>query len=149
MTSSIKDRFKTNSRLASEGVNIRFSNLKNSDGTIPSFKITRSSGQNKKWLEDCRRINNKYLADKGVTELKDLSPEQVREINVISFCESVLVGWENFEPENDGVKLQYSKENAMKLFGNDDWRDFMDELTFQSNNIENFKAKLVEDITKN
>lgn len=146
---SIKDRFKTNSKAEKEGVGIKFNNDKNSDGTVPVFFVRRMSNQNKAYMEAIRKLNDSLLDRFGVTSLDELKFEEEKQVDLETFVDTILVGWENFEPEDDGVKVPYNRENALAIFGDEDYHGFYKEIVNQSINRNNFSYKKVDAVAKN
>lgn len=146
---SLRDAFKTDIKSASEGIEIKLNQFKNEDETVPTFKIAIKSAQNKKWLERARKVNSTLIAKYGVTNPEDLTAEQDREADVQLFVETILLGWENFEPDEDNVKLPYNKENAMKIFNDMQWHFLYQRLNTESSKQENFSFKMLDKIAKN
>ena len=145
---TLKRKFKTDSKSANEGIKIKYNDSPNSDGSIPVFTLARMSSQNKKYVTKLRNANETIQAKYGVTEMSKLSEDQDKEMSLELFVETVLLGWENFEIE-DGVKLEYSTENAKKVFGDPDWIDLYTDLKENALKQANFSKSLVESIAKN
>lgn len=145
----LKSVFKTNSEAANKGVDFKIMEAKNNDGTIPTFKIARRATQNKEWMKKLLEINDSVLKEYNVLDVKDLNPDQNYEIDIKTFCKTLLMGWENVQPEDDGVNLQFSEENAIKFFSNRDWYDLYKRLDSEAANMENFKYSLMEKMEKN
>ena len=146
---SLKKQFKTSSKSAVEGITVGYGDSVNADGTIPKFKLARTSAQNDNYAKGVFQANDSLLKEYGVTEDKNLTPQQRKDAKIKLFCNTVLLGWENFYPEDDGVKLEYSKENAIAFFTNPDWYDFYEKLLLESLKQENFSSSLLENVTKN
>ena len=141
---SIKDRFKTNSDAANSGVWVEYD--ENADGSVPRFKIARMSNQNKNYLKSVRK-HSKDVNKRGV--VKSLTDEKAKHLLLDIFCESVLLNWEHFQPDDDGVLLEYSKETAKEFFSKPDWLDFYDDLTELSTEVSTFNKEKTEEEAKN
>lgn len=133
---SLYSMFKTDAGLETDGILIEYGEASNAQPV--RFRIARSGGQNTvftKALEKATRpyrkaIQNGMLDDKTADKLyKGV------------FAEHVLLGWENVEGE-DGKPIQYSKENALKLFK--DLPDLFLDLREQAGNVSLFRQEVRE-----
>lgn len=129
---SIKSKFKQDVSKANEGV--WFDYPANADATIPRVKLARFGRTNKKWLAAFREATKDLDTD-------NLSQDEDFQITVQVFCESVLLGWEHMQPEDDGVELEYSTANAIKFLSDPEWTDFFADLQQKSNARDNFKKR--------
>ncbi|HWT40490.1 MAG TPA: hypothetical protein VN081_04480, partial [Dongiaceae bacterium] len=109
---SIKSKFKQDVSKANEGV--WFDYPANADGSIPRVKLARFGRSNKRWLAAFREATKDLDTD-------NLSPEEDFQITVQVFCESVLQGWENMQPEDDGKPLDFTVGNAITFLSNPEW----------------------------
>lgn len=146
---SFKSKFKTSTKHANEGVIISYKGDANSDGSVPEFKVARLSSQNVQYLKKLRNFNEEILKKYGVTDPTKISVEQDKEFTLDLFIETVLIGWKNIQPEDDGVDMLFSKENAKKLLSDPDWTDLYIDLREQAGKQENFSALLLEQVIKN
>ncbi len=120
---SLKSAYKTNLSSVNEGIEVKINSEKNKDGTVPTFTIARKSGQNKNYIKAVNKSTDNLLSKFGVTEMSKLSSEQDKELTLSWFIDTILLDWKNVEPDDDGVKVPYSKENAKKLFSDESWHD--------------------------
>lgn len=132
---SLKSRFKSDSKSANDGVWFEFE--ANADGTLPAFKLARQSIQNKKYRKALRDSQNKGRSPEMDVLLMDL------------FLNTVLVDWRNLQPEDDGVVLEYSEENAKEFFKNEDWTDLYTELSGLSVDKDRFTGEALSEAIKN
>lgn len=145
----LKSKFKTNSEAANKGVDFKIMEAVNKDGSIPTFTLTRRSMQNKEYVKKVLSINDEILKEYGVKDAKDLTPEQNVEIDIKTFCKTLVVGWANIQLEDDGVNLEFNYENAFKLLSNPDWYDLYKRLDEEVSKRENFSAGLMEKMSGN
>lgn len=141
-------KFKTSPKLVNEGIKIAVKEWGNTDGTIPVFTVRRASMQNKAYAKAIRELNDKVLLKYGVASTDDLTDAQNEEIDLDVFIDAVLVGWENLEIE-DGVKYEYSRENAVALFSNEELFDVTSRIKVGASLSKGFNPDLVSKITKN
>src|SRR5574343_104549 len=143
---NLKSKFKTNTKLANEGVLFRMSDCPNEDKTIPEFVIKRMSAQNEEFIENSRKSNDALLAKYGLKSISQLSRQQLKEQNLDLFIDFILVSWNNFEPNGDGVKLPYSKQAARDIFSDSDWIDLFETLQSAAVDSKNFSSSLLDGI---
>lgn len=128
---SIK-QFKQDGAKANDGV--WFDYPANADGTIPRVRLAREGRSNKRWLAVFREVTKDLDTD-------NLSGEQDFTVGVEVFSKAVALGWENIQPNDDGVVLDDTVEARIKLLGDPDWTDFYTDLKDKANARDNFKAK--------
>lgn len=136
---SLRSQFKTDPKAVVEGVWHSFD--ANPDGSIPRFLVARTSFSNPKYA--------KAVSDaKAKNGDRTLSEEQERQQNNEIFL-SVLLNWEHVQPEDDGVELPFSNENAEKLLLDPHWFDLLIELRGKAMATSSFLAHKQEAIAKN
>ena len=143
---SLKSKFKTNSNSVTQGVWVEYKDSPNEDGSVPKFKVARQSGQNKNYSKALRTHSKKAKA-KG--KLENMSDEESNLLLLNVFVDSILLGWENFQPNDDGVSLEFSALNATAIFGDPDWYDFYQEIQNAAEDISTFNREDVEEEAKN
>lgn len=162
---SLRKGFKTDLEAANNGIIVELAGNPNEDAvvetgdfgeetvkvpaTIPRFRLAKYSVQNKEFTKVVRKIHDNALKKFGVISIDKLSPEQSREMNIDIFIESVLKGWENFQPDSDGVNLEFSKDNARKIFYDEQWLELFNYLEKESVSKKNFSKELAEAAAKN
>lgn len=138
---SIYKQFKTNKAAEEEGIIVKFQ--ANDDGTIPSFKIGRTSQSNVKWLKTFEAKTRPYKKDIAA---KAMSEEEAHKLNVDIFVSAILQGWENIQDEK-GKNIPFTAENATKLLN--DLPELYATLNEHSSKMENFLEANLKDDEKN
>jgi len=134
---SIYEQYKT----VDDAITIKFK--ANDDGTIPSFKIGRTSRNNTLWAKTFEATFRPYkneLADGTISE------SDANRLNIIVFITAILKGWENIQ-DSTGSNIEYNEENATKLFN--DLPDLFQKLSFESSKMDNFLASNLKADAKN
>jgi hypothetical protein len=126
--------FKTDSNKVADGVWFWYS--KNSDGSVPGFLLSRSTRQNIRYAKAIREYQERY----NVSDVHQLDEAEAERSMLELFVDSVLLSWQNVQPEDDGVELPYTRENALRLLGNSDWFDLYNDLTVKASKAENFRV---------
>lgn len=144
---SLKSQFKTDTTAARDGVWINYS--PNSDGTVPGFRLARMSKQNKRYTAKMRDATKAHEGDDGLVNFDNIPEAEAEALLLDVFVDTVLLEWRNVQPEDDGVVLEYSKENATKLLGSDDWADLYGDLSTKARKAATFRQKALEAQAKN
>jgi len=107
------------------------------------LKIARA--RNSAYRELMRQLTEPYLKDirEGELELNILE-DLLRQVR----AKTILLDWENIEDKN-GDPIEYSSEQALAFFNDPELRDFYTFVVMASENMENFKKKLIKDAEKN
>lgn len=143
---SLKSAFKTNSAAANEGVWVDLTSHPNKDGSIPGFLLARVSKQNKKYQAALREVTRDAgTTVEGLPDITNIEDGKLAEV----FAKTVVLNWRNFQPEDDGVNLEYSTENAVSVFANSDWADLYDYLVSKAQAAATFREKATEAAAKN
>lgn len=129
---SLRDKFKSDPALSRDGVWFYYPELPNKDGTIPGVKLARISGANPRYMKLIRDI-----AEANDGKVPDGKDDEI-------FVDGVLLDWANIQPDDDGVQLIYTRENALKLFTDQAWLDLRDDWRAKAINIANFRQKQLE-----
>lgn len=143
---SLKQKFKTSSDAARDGVWVEYTAHANADGTIPAFKLARMSRQNKKYQLALRSV---LEAQGGDLETSVRDEEALEKALFRAFIDTILLDWRNFQPEDDGLDLPYSKAAAEEIFLNPDWIDLFGDLTDKAARNATFREKALEAQAKN
>lgn len=131
---SLRTLMKTDLELAAGGAWIELAAYPNADGTVPAFLMARQSAQhNPKFAEAVQK-----LAKRERTANEQLSVEDAMELDTAVFVDSLLLGWRNFEADEDGVKLDYSAAEAKRVFLDPAWADVKNMLVAESGNKSNY-----------
>lgn len=145
---SLKKKYKTNAAAANSGVWFDYEDAPNDDGTVPGFLMARNGSQNRQHAKLLRESMKKHVDDNGVYRADDVTLEEAEEAEVTMFTGSLLLGWRNFHPNDDGA-VDYSEEAARKIFADPDWHDLRQDLTNKATKAANFREKEREAATKN
>lgn len=121
-------KLKTNSSLEKDGVWFQYEDAK--------FLIARMGGDN---IDRLEKANAKHLKKHAAAiRRNDLKIKQQKEISKEIFVDCCLLDWDNVYLE--GEKLDYTRENAIKLFT--DVPYILEVLESEANNIDNYKRDL-------
>lgn len=137
---SLKNKFKTDSSLARDGV--WFDLAENSDGSKARIRLRRHGRSNRDWVTSFR----KHTADK---DMETITPEEDEKITAVVFVESCFMEWENVQPEDDGIVLPSTADAALALFSDPDWNDLLKECQGFSQQRVAFQKKKQEGEAKN
>lgn len=107
---SLFKQFKTDPDLETKGIFINFGETK--DGRIINFRLARAGGSNKAY-EKAMELATKPIRRQLMNDTVDNA--QLLRITRKVFAETVVLGWENVEDEDD-KPIPFSKENCLKLF---------------------------------
>lgn len=140
---SMKSQFKTDPTKVRDGVWFGEGDYeKNSDGTQPEFLIARISAGNPKYSKELLR----YVDLNGD---RKLSEEENQQQGAELLVDTVLLGWKNFQPEDNGVVIPYTRENAMKIVGDPAWLDLVIDIRSKALKSTKYRAEQAERKTKN
>jgi hypothetical protein len=138
---SIYKQFGTNIQAEQAGIDITFA--ANDDGSIPTFRVARMGGANKRYTTELTRRTRPLTA---AIRNNTLGEEKAQQLSMEVFVEAVLLGWSNiFDVE--GTPLPYSKQLALKLFS--DLPDLYEELVRQASALTSFQTDELEATAKN
>lgn len=135
---SLYKKFKTNTDTETQGIEIALVGAENSDGSVPTFMISRMGGSNKAYSKALERGTKPFRRQ---NQMGMLSEDVLRPIVRKAFCETVLKGWRNVLDENDNP-ISYSSQAALKLM--EDLPDVYEILQQEAMDISNFRDKAVE-----
>lgn len=108
---SLFDQFETSAAKEIDGVPVRYA--PNSDGSIPTFYISRMGKANKKYTKALDKATKPYARQ---MQIGTLAEETADELFRGVFIRTVLKNWENVRGK-DGAELEFTPENATALFG--------------------------------
>jgi hypothetical protein len=138
---SLYAQFGTDTKAEVEGTDITFA--ANSDGSIPTFRVARMGGSNKRYLASLtRKTRSVQTAIRNGT----LPDEQAKRISMEVFIETVLLGWSNVY-DRTGTLITYTPNAAQWLFN--ELPDLYDEIVRQAGSLTTFQTAELEDIAKN
>jgi hypothetical protein len=92
----------------------------NSDGSVPAFLLARTGKSNKRYVKRMRLLTRDFGNADGVID-DSVDEEAFEAAHAAAFAETILLGWENFQPDDNGVLLTYSREAATALLQNPEW----------------------------
>lgn len=138
---SLYKQFKMDETKEAEGVEIKYG--PNDDNTVPTFRIRRRSAQNQQYAKTLDRESGPY---RRMIELNTLDDKISNRIVMRTFCQSILIGWENvYNQQNQPIAFNF--DNAMKLFG--ELPELYEELQSQSAKASLFRDDTMESDAKN
>lgn len=131
---SLRSKFKSDPALSREGKWFYYPNEPNKDGSVPGVKLARISANNPRYMKlvkDLAEANNGKVPDDKDNEL---------------FVDAIIIDWANIQPNDDGVNLTFTRENALTLFSDPAWLDLRDDWRAKAIDIANFRAEQLEQI---
>jgi len=140
---SLFKQFATDSKKEIDGIEVKFYEAENDDGSIPTFIVSRMGKSNKRYakaLEQATRPHRRQIA------LETFSNEKGEEIILNVFAETVVIGWSNVLDRN-GIVIEYSKENAVKLLT--ELPELYARLQEEASLVVNFRNEMLEEEAKN
>lgn len=148
---SLKDKYKTDATAARDGVWFDFTALPNNDGSVPGFKLARMTKQNKKYSAALRKVTNgvDIDPDTGLPDMSTMDSDKSDKLVLDVFLDTVLLDWRNFQPEDNGAVLAYSREAALALFSSEDWADLYNDLAGKAQKASGFRERSLEAQAKN
>jgi len=138
---SLYKQFENNEKVENEGIWIDYP--ENEDGTTPAFKISRMYKGNKKYS---KTLNKAIKPHKRAIQLETLSEKASTKLMLGVFVNSIVLDWRNVQNE-EGETMQFSKENAVKLF--EDLPELYDDLEENSKKLGLFRSDELEEDSKN
>jgi hypothetical protein len=138
---SIYKQFLTDTSAETDGAEIVFA--ANEDGTIPTFRVARMGGANKRYAAELTRQTRPLTA---AIRNGMLSDDQAKRISLNVFIETVLLDWYNMQDAAGNI-ISYSKPAARKLF--EDLPDLYEELVRQAMAITTFQIAELDETAKN
>lgn len=134
---SLYNQFETNKDAEVEGVWVEYG--ANEDGSIPKFKISRMSKANKKYTKALERATRPHRRS---IELETMNNDLAERLLMEVFIDTVLLEWQNIK-QRDGVELDLTKKNAMKLF--EDLPELYDDLQEKAKKASLFRDETLEE----
>ena len=133
---SLKTKFKTNSKLVREGT--WFDVTENTDGTKCRVKLRRNGRGNPLWSVAFRE----HTKDR---DMDSVTPAEDEVITANIFAEANVADWEYFQPEDDGVNVEFSVEAVREVLTNPDWVELLKDWQAKSASLEPFQQKREEE----
>lgn len=146
---SLAKKFKTDTTAANEGVWFDYEDVPNDDGTVPGFRLARKTSQNKAYSRAMREFTKEHTTDEGVADFSSLSEEQAEAVELDVFTSALLLEWRNFQPNDDGNAMPYSRDNAKAIFSDPDWSDLYKDLARKSGQVSAYRKAQLEAEAKN
>lgn len=129
---SLKSQYKTDPSLVRDGT--WFDVTTNSDGTKCRVKLRRSGRGNSLWAASFREHTKDVDTDV-------ISPYEDAAIMGNVMAEASVADWEHMQPEDDGVELEYTVENARALLIKPEWIDLLTDWQTKAREITGFQEK--------
>lgn len=137
---SLRSAFKTDNSKEAEGFWFEDTGVINADKTIPGFLLARASRSNPRFAKATEKLGKKY---KRQFDNDMVTGEFAETLNKALFLDTILLGWRNVQPDDDGVELPFSRENADKLFA--ELPDLYELLETSARRASNFRDAEIED----
>ncbi len=147
----LRKNLRIDSEKAVKGIRFELSEYPNEDGTIPTFILASTTRHNvgyQKALREAVKEHNLIEAD-GSVKNNSLTDEELEKIIEKITVENTVIGWENFEPEESGVKIPFSLDKAVEILLNPDWVDLLAKLNEVIRNTDNYRIAEREQAAKN
>jgi hypothetical protein len=136
---SLKSKFKVDATLARDGK--WFDVCQNKDGSKCRVKLRRAGRGNPLWSVAFREHTKDHDMDM-------VTPEEDEVITANIFAEANVADWEHFQPEDDGVELPFSVENARSILADPDWVELLKDWQGKANSLSAFQSKPGDPPTK-
>jgi hypothetical protein len=136
---SLKSRFKSNASAVRDGV--WFDVIENKDGSKCRVKLRRSGRGNPLWSVAFRE----HTKDR---DMDAVTPEEDEVITANIFAEANVADWEHFQPEDDGVELPFSVDNAKLVLADPDWVELLKDWQAKAGSLAPFQSKAGDKPTK-
>jgi hypothetical protein len=136
---SLKSKFKTNAAAVRDGV--WFDVCENADKTKCRVRLRRTGRGNPLWSVAFRE----HTKDR---DMDAVTPEEDEVITADIFAEANVADWEHFQPEDDGVELPFSTENAKQILADPDWIELMKDWQSKANSLAPFQSNKDAPATK-
>lgn len=138
---TLKKKFKTDTTAANEGVWFDYEDAPNEDGTVPGFRLARKTSQNKAYGRAMREFTKEHTTEEGIVDMSSLPEAEAEAVELGIFTEALLLDWRNFQPDEDGKTVDYSKEAAQRIFSDPDWSDLYKDLARKCGMASAYKTK--------
>lgn len=122
---AISNSLRVNTQVAEQGEWFKLE--ANSDGTVPAFLLARSGKLNKRYAKRMRDLVRDFGNAEGVID-DTVDEDAFEKAHAEAFADTILLNWENFQPEDDGVVTPYSRSNAVDLLQNPEWEPLFAQL---------------------
>lgn len=145
---SLSKQFETNKAKEVEGVALQYG--ENSDGTIPTFWLSRMSRANQQYTKTLETVTRPYRRQ---MDLGTLANDTAEKLFLEVFVKTILKGWDNIKlsdvtgDENDEGFAPFNFENAIKLMKR--LPELYDDLQAQAKSAALFKDESLEIESKN
>ena len=96
-----------------------------------------------------RKWTAKFEDETGIPDFSSLQEAEADLFLLEVFAETVLLEWRNFQPEDDGVNMESTRENIMAIFGSEDWSALYTLLNQKAKKVANFRQRSLQAQAKN
>jgi len=107
---SIFNQFETDQDAEKDGIWIEYG--ENEDGTIPAFKVSRMSKNNKRYSKALDRATRPH---RRAIELETLKDDTAERVFMEVFVDTILMDWKNIQTKQ-GSEIALTKEKALEIF---------------------------------
>lgn len=138
---SLYKNFKTDPEIEKKGIWIEFG--QNSEGKTIRILIARAGGANEQFFKRSDVVTKPFRRQ---IQNETIDRQTVTRLNQEVFAETVVLGWENMEDEND-QPLVFNKQNCLKVFK--DLPDVWSDVFAEAQRAANYRAEIREEDAKN
>lgn len=141
---SLRNKFLSDPKSNAEGIWFDYNDAPNKDGTIPGVLLARQSVANPAYSKAISDISMQ-IEESGVV----LTDEQDVAQSTAIMADTIVKGWRNIQPEDDGKSLEYNRENVIALLSKPEWVDLRIDWRTKAANAANYRKKLLDNAAKN
>lgn len=138
---SLYQKFETDRSLEKTGIELDYGPNSKKQPTL--IRIARAGGANDAYL---KRMESKAKPHRRAIQHETIDKDTLAKIIREVYAETVVLGWSGVE-DREGNALEYSVENAVKLFT--DLPDLFLDIQEQAQNAALFRVNLRDDDAKN
>lgn len=107
----------------------------NTDGTIPAVLLARQGNGNRKYTAAFTAATKPFARE---IELNILHPDKDAEISLAVFCDTILLDWRNWQPDDDGKAISFSKAVALEMLAKDEWSELLGDMRGKASSADGF-----------
>lgn len=137
--------FKTDKNKLNEGIWIELP--PNKDGTIPRIKARAVGDFNPEYAkiaaQKVKKVS-KILAFEGAAS--DKERDRIYKEMMVEYA---FVDWENMQPNDDGVVLEFNAANVRNIVFDDEWKPLVSYVTLQCSSYERYNQDNLETLAGN
>lgn len=142
---SLKDSYRTSPDAARTGVWVEYP--ANKDKTIPRVKLARMSKVNRAYTKALNKATQPVSRE---IQLETLDEDKAEYIFLQVFLDTIMLDWENIQPDDDGKAIANGDKSAMRtMLADPEWQDWYDDLQEKAKKASLFRQAQLENDEKN